>query len=374
MATNVVLHIGTPKTGTSMIQDLLARNATTLRKQQGVLVPGGAFDHQYRAGLDLLDAPSDDNAGAWDRVATEVRRHDGVAIISNELLTRAAPEQIQRAADALQPAELDVVISVRDLARQVASGWQEAVKHRATLSFEAFVQGLHADPPRRRVARGFWDVQDWSAAAERWAARCGAARVHLVTVPPAGTDPHVLRDRLLSAMGIDPAWVPIPAERLNTRLGAVETKVLRGINARNKPDALDAGQYAEFVRDRLVRELAERSVDPVRIALAPVEHQWVAGISERWVAAATAAGYNVVGDLADLTPQVDPQWHDPDDVAADAELDAAYSAIDALLAGQVAERDQNVDRFYEIARAYARQRIGRLRFVRGMVRALRLRR
>ncbi|UPK73855.1 hypothetical protein MU582_15625 [Nocardioidaceae bacterium SCSIO 66511] len=368
MADRIVLHVGTPKTGTSMVQDMLARNSATLRDND-VLVPGGAFDHQYRAGLDLLGEADEDSQGTWDRMAAHARRHRGTVVISNEILTRAEPEHIERAASTLGDAEFDIVLTVRDLGRQIPSGWQEAVKHRAKLPFAAFVESLHATPPARRVARGFWSVQDWPAAAERWARVSEGARVHVVTVPPSSADPDVLRTRVLSAMGIDVEHVPIPPERINTRLGAAEVKVLRGINTRLDREAVQAGEYAEFVRDRLVRALADLADDPIRIRLAPAEHDWAADISRRWIAAVRGRGYDIVGDLDELMPTRVEPWTDPDSVGSDTELAAASNAVDALLLGQIAERDENVDRFYEIARAYARRRAGRLRTVRGLLRA-----
>ena len=368
MAERVVLHIGTPKTGTSMVQDLLARNDETLRRHE-VLVPGGAFDHQYRAGLDLLGEAHDESHGAWDRLAAQIRRHRGTAIVSNEILTRASTEHVARAAASLGDATIDIVVTVRDLGRQIPSGWQEAVKHRAKLPFAAFVSALRADPPKRRVARGFWDVQDWPAALSRWATISQPDHVHVVTVPPSSADPVVLRERVLQAMGIDLAWVPNAPHKDNTRLGAAEVALLRGLNARSDSTVVDAGQYAEFVRERLVRELASRATDPIRIRLPPAAYDWVTDLSHRWIEDVRPRGHTIVGDLAELEPTRYDDWVDPDAISPATELAAANSAIDALLAGQVAEREHNVDRFYEIARAYTRRRAGRLRAVRGLLHA-----
>ena len=190
-----------------------------------------------------------------------------------------------------------------------------------------------------------------------------------MTVPPSTADPEVLRTRALTAMGIEPEWVPTPPQRINTRLGAAEAKVLRGLNARLDRDAVDSGQYAEFVRERLVRALAQSAPEPIGIRLPPSAHDWAADISRRWIEDVRPRGYEIVGDLAELMPTRVDAWVDPDAIGADAELAAAENAIDALLLGQVSERNDNVDRFYEIARAYARRRTGRLRTVRGLLRA-----
>ena len=117
--------------------------------------------------------------GAWDRLAEEARSHDGTTIISHEILAHASPTQTGRALESLghrwdaapgeQETEVHVVISVRDLVRQVPAEWQENVKHRATLSYGEFLAQVR-DPERQsRVASWFWAVQEIPAILERWA-------------------------------------------------------------------------------------------------------------------------------------------------------------------------------------------------------------
>ena len=72
--------------------------------------------------------------GAWDRLAGQVREWDGTAIISHEILataSRGAGGQRRSPRSATRDAEVHVVLSVRDLVRQIPAEWQENVKHRA---------------------------------------------------------------------------------------------------------------------------------------------------------------------------------------------------------------------------------------------------
>ncbi len=93
MSKRVLLHVGTPKTGTSYLQDVLFRNRRTLAAA-GILYPADRFDAHFLAALDLMRLPwgglEDEAIGAWDRLAAQVRGLDGTAIISHEILATAS--------------------------------------------------------------------------------------------------------------------------------------------------------------------------------------------------------------------------------------------------------------------------------------------
>ncbi|UUZ61014.1 hypothetical protein [Nocardioides sp. B-3] len=57
----VLLHVGTPKTGTSYLQDVLFRNRESLRAQ-GILYPADRFDGHF-PGRPRPDAPDTGRAG-----------------------------------------------------------------------------------------------------------------------------------------------------------------------------------------------------------------------------------------------------------------------------------------------------------------------
>ena len=97
MARRVLLHIGTPKTGTSYLQDVLFQNRSRLLKQD-VSYPADRFDAHFLAGLDLMrlrwGGLEAEAVGAWDRLAAKVRDHDGTSIVSHEILASASRSQV----------------------------------------------------------------------------------------------------------------------------------------------------------------------------------------------------------------------------------------------------------------------------------------
>ena len=143
MTKRVLLHVGTPKTGTSYLQDVLFRNRDHLATH-GILYPADRFDAHFLAALDLMRLPwgglESEAVGAWDALAERVRGCDGTAIISHEILATASRTQVGRALESLghrDGTEIHVVLSVRDLVRQIPAEWQENVKHRADAQLRA---------------------------------------------------------------------------------------------------------------------------------------------------------------------------------------------------------------------------------------------
>ena len=129
MSSKVLIHVGTPKTGTSQLQDVLFANRDLLRRHR-VCYPADRFDAHFLAALDLMRLTwgglEREAVGRWDRLAAEVRAWPGISIISHEILAAASPTEAARALDSLRrdertgaEAELHLVISASDLTRQI---------------------------------------------------------------------------------------------------------------------------------------------------------------------------------------------------------------------------------------------------------------
>ena len=126
--------------------------------------------------------------------------------------------------------EVHVVLSVRDLVRQIPAEWQENVKHRRTLRYGRFLE-LIRDPERAgRLATWFWGVQEIPDILARWGGELDPSRVHVVTVPPPGAPPTLLWERFADTFGLTGIPLDLQAERVNPSLGVPETALLRQIN------------------------------------------------------------------------------------------------------------------------------------------------
>src|ERR1044072_2231107 len=89
----VFLHIGSPKTGTTFLQEVLWTNRDALR-EAGVKYPGSRADAHFLATQDLRELVWHGHVdpavpGAWDRLVTEVRTWPGASVISHEMVGSA---------------------------------------------------------------------------------------------------------------------------------------------------------------------------------------------------------------------------------------------------------------------------------------------
>ncbi|HET7388754.1 MAG TPA: hypothetical protein VFJ19_19040 [Nocardioidaceae bacterium] len=332
----VLLHVGVPKTGTSFVQDLLFANRDVLAAQ-GISYPADRFDAHFLAALDLMELPwgglETQAVGAWERLAEQVRAWPGTTIVSHEILARASRPQVARALASFGDAEVHLVVSARDLVRQIPAEWQENVKHRRTVSYRAFLDQI-TDPERRsELASWFWAVQEVPDILARWGESLPAGHVHVVTVPKPGAPRDLLWRRFAAALELDPDDFRPDPDHANPSMGVPETALVRRINARVNDGVLANADYRRFVRELLAHRTMASRTDSPRLGLPPEVRAWAAEVSRSWVETLGATDYQVVGSLDDLLPDPgDQQTFDDPDLPDESQVhDAALAAVVALL-------------------------------------------
>ncbi len=336
MARVVYLHVGAPKTGTTYLQDRLSRNRSQLARH-GVHYPVDAEGSMFRASIDLLDMSwgglREGARGEWDALAQRVNRAGGTVIVSHEILAAAKPAQVKRVMKDFEGAEIHLVYSARDLARQIPAEWQENVKHRGKKPFARFLDNVQS-APRLRSPSWFWRVQGLPDVFGRWARNLPPEHVHLVTVPQRGAPRDELWRRYCTALSLDPSWLPADSPRENVSIGIAEATLIRRLNRRLKrADSLENAAYRRLVRELVIHQTLAHRDGMVRATLPPRAYPWAMEVAEEWIEWAEGAGIDVVGDLEDLRP-VPPgegRWVNPDRPAAGAMVDAALDVIHALL-------------------------------------------
>ncbi|NPC95900.1 hypothetical protein [Nocardioides sp. zg-DK7169] len=345
----VFLHVGSPKTGTTFLQNVLW-DQRALAAEQGLLLPGRRFHDHYLATLDvrdLADAPTapPEAAGRWAALVAEAEGWGGTTLISHELFASASAEQAKRAVASFGDREVHIVLTARDLVRQVPAEWQEHIKHRATVTMEGFLADLRADRAHRTW---FWQVQDFADVLRRWGATVPAERVHVVTVPPAGADAGTLWTRFATLLGLDPAAFDTTVSRSNSSLGLEQAELLRRVNAELGDRVPLPGPYPQLAKNVLAhRLLAGRP--GTRLVLDAEADAFARQRSVEIVADLRTLGYDVVGDLDELVP---PPAEAPSSgpTPSDADLAAEGVAAIAGLLDEMARRLAAQRRAEEVAR------------------------
>lgn len=351
----VYLHVGAPKTGTTHLQHTLHRNRSALR-EAGVLYPGTSPAH-YRAALDLIEAPwelheSPQVAGAWTRLVTELRRWNGPAVVSHESLAKAAPRHVERARRDLSFAEVHVVYTARDLARQLPAGWQERVKNGETMCYGDFLAAVQA-PPSGRGRGVSLRSQDVVGVLRRWGRDVPPERVHVLTLPPPGSPRELLWHRFAGIIGVDATRLPASTDRPNESLGAVEAEALRRANQVIAELDVPRVRQVRVIKDVLVPQLSRRDGTP--IALPEPAYEWALRSSHRVVEQIRQAGWSVVGDLDELVPGPRREGALPDELDC-TELATEIGAIAMRLVTDEAQRRSPLGAVY---RGYGRFRARR---------------
>jgi hypothetical protein len=332
MSRRVYLHVGTPKSGTSYLQDKLALNRERL-EQQGLDYLTTSSGNHFEAALDLIGEKwaGEERAvhGEWDALVVEARKARRHVLVSHEILAAAKPERVARALASFPRHEVHVVVTARDLGRQIPAEWQERVKHRGRRDYAEFLRALQKNYSRTDWQMWFWKVQHLPRIIATWGADLPPGRVHLVTVPPQGAPRDLLWKRFAGVVGLDARAAYAETGTTNASLGGAEVTMLRELNVALAERGVPRETYVEWVREKIVKEvLAERpGMQPASVP--PSGRSQVDAITSRWLADIAASGVDVVGDLDDLVPAWpdDEPWPDPD--AADPVL-VAESAVQAL--------------------------------------------
>jgi hypothetical protein len=340
----IFLHVGSPKTGTTFLQQVLW-SQRDLALAHGLLLPLRSVQDHFFACLDLRESQHlaehpERVRGSWRHAVAEIAAHAGDALVSHELFAQATPEQAERGvADLVATGrEVHVVITARDLARQLPAQWQEVLKAGGVLTFEEFLREARAGSGV--VGSYLARVQDYAALARRFGGRLPPGRVHVVTVPPAGAPRGLLWERFARVVGLDPQAFSLDVPRANESLGREQAELLRLVNLALDGRIARPGPYPAVVKGLYAhRILAARP--GARITLPADDLALARDRSAAMVADLVALGVDVAGDLDDLLV--------PDGVpAGDAEtpedtvlLTEAVAATAALLEAHAAARAEH---------------------------------
>jgi hypothetical protein len=334
----VIVHIGEPKTGTTFLQQVMWRNRGELAAA-GVLLPGHHPQDHFRAQNDLRDIeklPSDPAgswAAEWDVLALQAREAPGVSVISHELFCAADAGQAERAVKSLRPAEVHVVLTVRDMASLLPAEWQETVKHRNDRTWTDWLHDVidteSVAPDRREY--WFWRVHDTMAILAAWSRLVPPEHVHVITVPPQGSGNTLLWERFAGLLGIDPASADTSRARPNASLGVPEIEFLRRLNMALSPEIPD-WFYMWNVKETLAHRTLTARPRTARLVLPEDRAAWAGEQAETLISALKESPFDIIGDLDELRPRPSADAAvRPDDAPAGEMLEAATEAAAAAV-------------------------------------------
>jgi len=304
----VYLHVGIAKTGTTYLQRTLYANRALLERG-GTRYPGPGRAAHFFGSLDLRGTTFQGHAdsrvkGAWGRLVAQADAFAGDTLISHETLAHADADQIQCAVTGFDTDDVRVVITCRDLGRQLPAMWQEKVKNRSTTRYSAFLSRVFADWARDGGPTGsFWRAQHVEGLVRRWADAVGIDNIRVVTVPPPGADRQELWNRFARATCLPDLDYVFAEDGGNTSLGVAEAEMLRRLNPLLE-DVLDWPRYDVLVKKWLAVNVLARVHSSDRLGVPAGWHQKILEVTDSAVQFLEHAGVTVVGDPQDLRPDL----------------------------------------------------------------------
>lgn len=335
MAEKVVLHVGAMKSGTSYLQARLFANRAALL-ERGVLVPGSGWVDQVHAVRAVLGSgPVGAVDQPWERLVAQVDAAPGTAVVSMEFLGPARADAARRVAASFGDADVRVVVTARDLNRNLPAMWQETVQNGRSWTWSEYLEQARERRPGdgmgsvdRRTAGGtFWRQQHLPRIVSRWTQAVGRP-VRLVTLPRPGGPREVLWERFARAAGFDPAGLGT-VRRANESLGLASTLALRRLNVeldRRGVSWPDSAELRKFVVAKRILAGRRGAEDALGLDVPP----WVREQSHQTVRLLQELEPVLVGDWDDLLPVPVPGLR-PEDVAETEVTDAAFHTLAELV-------------------------------------------
>jgi len=301
-----VLHIGPHKTGTTSLQSAfhLCREAVTA---QGVHYVGKGRHPMSAvlAAIGLASPTSDAKAPPplrrWEEALEEMATATEPRIVlSSEFFADAKNAAIRSVVDQVGPEQVQVVVTLRPLAKILPSQWQQTVQSSSVTPFDEWLTTFFDDP--KRLAR-FWRRHRHDELVARWASVVGPERVTAVVVDDSDHD-SVLRS-FEHLLGLVPGTLVADSSLVNRSLTLGESEAVRAYNIAFWADQLPRSLHARLIRSGAAHYLQERR--PERGEDKVLMPQWAldraAEVSDGIIEGLLAQDITITGDLELLRKQ-----------------------------------------------------------------------
>ncbi|GGR72423.1 hypothetical protein J2S40_002749 [Nocardioides luteus] len=294
----VFLHIGTRKSGTTSLQQLLRSSADALAEQSVALraTPHG----MTQVIADLAHGGRELQEAAVGRLVRVLEVGPERQIISLEALAELPQWLASQIVATIQGLgyEVRVLITARHWGVAIPSEWQQSVKERGTATLQEYVAATRHGSPGES---GFWACHYLPDIVSRWSERADDVSV-IATPSPSGDGPGIV-DLFCAEVGVDPSILSMRsgATVANRSLSLAQAEMVRRLNLElSRRKVPKRPFYRKAVRGWIVREslMADSGRMPVRL---PAEAlPWCIEVTRRQLVELRRSGARIVGDEADL--------------------------------------------------------------------------
>jgi len=301
-----VLHIGPHKTGTTSLQSALFNSRDALAEQGVRFV--GYNRHPISAILAITgrrspftDSGRPPGMDRWDEVLGAMRSaEEPRTVLSSEFFADADDEGIQRVVDAVGADRIQVVVTLRPLAKIIPSQWQQFIQSGRIDPLDEWLHRVFEDPGAEPT---FWRRHRHDRLIERWAAVVGPERVRVVVVDD--SDHSSILRSFESLLGLTPGTLVVDRSKSNRSLTLGEVEAVRLFNTAFWNARLGMALHTKVMRSGAAHFLQERrpEKDERKILLPQWALDAAEPVSRAIIDGVRATDVLLAGDLELLTAQ-----------------------------------------------------------------------
>ena len=267
MASEIYLHAGFHKSGTTALQHAFDQSKKELKKL-GVFYPlnNGRAHHRAAWGLTERVWGWKNNGGrqipekSWSSLVKIVEESKKKVLISSEFFSEAKDQHVARVRKDFKKTPTKIIFTVRPFTKILASSYQQFVKYGIKMRYEPWLEQIFEKRESSTITPTFWGRTQVDQVITRWAEQFGAENVILILADE--KEPNFIFDQFNNILELPTEFLVPPVIGGNRSMTLEEVELLHLINIIYDRSA-GWEQYRALIRDGYVRFLADHTeADP----------------------------------------------------------------------------------------------------------------
>jgi len=304
----LIIHPGFHKSGTTALQESLAKNRQLLRENE-VLYPSIGTKAHHRAAWSLEGqvwgwkkrGGERISPKVWEKLVDRVNSaKEDTVIISSEFFSQIDGEKIRKIRSDLKGREIEILFTLRPLAKLLPSSYQQYLKYGLKVKYEEWLHEIFENREKTKVSPSFWRRHEHGKVIARWVDIFGSSKVTLLIADEA--KPDFLFNEVNNFLKLPKGTLTSVQTGSNRSLNMEEISLLLEIN-RKFPKERSWGEYKVFIREGYIRQLTDY-VTPTRENARLLTPDWAAEKANQMgletLSEIRHLGIRVIGNLESL--------------------------------------------------------------------------
>ena len=304
----LIIHPGFHKSGTTALQESLAKNRQLLRENE-VLYPSIGTKAHHRAAWSLEGqvwgwkkrGGERISPKVWEKLVNRINSaKEDTVIISSEFFSQIDGEKIRKIRSDLKGREIEILFTLRPLAKLLPSSYQQYLKYGLKVKYEEWLHEIFKNREETKVSPTFWRRHEHGKVIARWVDIFGSSKVTLLIADEA--KPDFLFNEVNDFLKLPKGTLTSVQTGSNRSLNMEEISLLLEIN-KQFPKERSWDEYEVFIRDGYVRQLTDFVVpanDKSRLLTPDWAVERANDIGRETISELKNLGVSIIGNLDSL--------------------------------------------------------------------------